>query len=225
MAMAVTLNEITKYVKHNNSDVKFDINTVPEFEQPMKIPQKVVNPERLLADEQEKTLDTNVLKYRRDEIINLPSFLDKFFDLNNYYTFGVLQEESFIYSLSYVVDPNFKFLSETDQTSLVADKKMEYLESLGGSTDFKKGKTEATKALHANNYSNSRVVEFISGHLSRNIIVLDLNEKTHTIYREFNGEFTTVVVLKSGTTFFPLSCIDGSDISNSTAISMMKFFK
>ena len=41
----------------------------------------------------------------------------------------------------------------------------------------------------------------------------------------FNGEFTTVVVLKSGTTYFPLSCIDGSDISNSTAISLMKFFK
>ena len=196
MAMAVTLNEITKYVKHNNSDVKFDINTVPEFEQPMKIPQKVVNPERLLADEQEKTLDTNVLKYRRDEIINLPSFLDKFFDLNNYYTFGVLQEESFIYSLSYVVDPNFKFLSEADQASLISDKKMEYLEALGADTDFKKGKTEATKALHANNYSNNRVVEYISGYLSRNIIVLDLNEKTHTIHREFNGEFTTVVVLK-----------------------------
>ena len=53
--MAVTLNEITKYVKHNNSDVKFEINAVPEFEQPMQIPKKVVNPERLLDDEQEKT--------------------------------------------------------------------------------------------------------------------------------------------------------------------------
>ena len=51
--MAVTLNEITKYVKHNNSDIKFDINVIPAFEQPAKIPQKVVNPERLLEDEHE----------------------------------------------------------------------------------------------------------------------------------------------------------------------------
>ena len=223
--MAVTLNEITKYVKHNNSDIKFDINVNPDFEQPAKIPQKVVNPERLLEDEREKTLDTNVLKYRRDEIINLPTFLDKFFDLNNYYTFGVVQEKSFIYSLLYVVDTNFKFLSETDQAALVAEKSVEFLEALGADTEFKKGKTEATKALHAEDYTNNRVVEFLSGNLQRNIIILDLNEKTHQLYREFNGDFTTVVVLKSGTTYFPLSCIDGSDISNSTAISLMKFFK
>lgn len=223
--MAVTLNEITKYVKHNNSDIKFDINVIPDFEQPAKIPQKVVNPERLLEDEREKTLDTNVLKYRRDEIINLPTFLDKFFDLNNYYTFGVVQEKSFIYSLLYVVDTNFKFLSETDQAAVVAEKSVEFLEALGADTEFKKGKTEATKALHAEDYTNNRVVEFLSGNLQRNIIILDLNEKTHQLYREFNGDFTTVVVLKSGTTYFPLSCIDGSDISNSTAISLMKFFK
>lgn len=223
--MAVTLNEITKYVKHNNSDIKFDINVIPDFEQPAKIPQKVVNPDRLLEDEREKTLDTNVLKYRRDEIINLPTFLDKFFDLNNYYTFGVVQEKSFIYSLLYVVDTNFKFLSETDQAAVVAEKSVEFLEALGNDTEFKKGKTEATKALHAEDYTNKRVVEFLSGNLQRNIIILDLNEKTHQLHREFNGDFTTVVVLKSGTTFFPLSCIDGSDISNSTAISLMKFFK
>jgi hypothetical protein len=223
--MAVTLNEITKYVKHNNSDIKFDINVIPAFEQPAKIPQKVVNPERLLEDEHEKTLDTNVLKYRRDEIINLPSFLDKFFDLNNYYTFGVVQEKSFIYSLLYVVDTNFKFLSETDQAAVVADKSMEFLEALGNNTEFKKGKTEATKALHSGDFTNNRVVEFLSGHLEKNIIILDLNEKTHQLHREFNGDFTPVVVLKSGTTYFPLSCIDGTDISNSTAISLMKFFK
>ena len=223
--MAVTLNEITKYVKHNNSDIKFDINVNPDFEQPAKIPQKVVNPDRLLEDEREKTLDTNVLKYRRDEIINLPTFLDKFFDLNNYYTFGVVQEKSFIYSLLYVVDTNFKFLSETDQAAVVAEKSVEFLEALGNDTEFKKGKTEDTKALHAEDYTNKRVVEFLSGNLQRNIIILDLNEKTHQLHREFNGDFTTVVVLKSGTTFFPLSCIDGSDISNSTAISLMKFFK
>ena len=223
--MAVTLNEITKYVKHNNSDIKFDINVVPELEQPVKIPKKVVNPERLLEDEAEKKLDTNVLKYRENEIINLPSFLDKFFDLNNYYTFGVVQDKSFIYSLLYVVDTNFKFLSDTDQASLVADKKMEFLEALGDTKDFKKGKTEATKALHAGEFSNNRVVEFLSSHLERNIIILDLNEKTHQIHTEFNGEYITIVILKSGTTYFPLSCIDGSDISNSTAISLMKFFK
>ena len=38
--MAVTLNEITKYVKHNNSDIKFDINVVPEYKQPVKIPKR-----------------------------------------------------------------------------------------------------------------------------------------------------------------------------------------
>ena len=86
-----------------------------EFEQPKKIPKKVVNPDKLLPDEEEKTIDTNVLKYRKDEIINLPSSLDKFFDLNNYYTFGVKQDESFIYSLIYCIDSNFKFLSEKDQ--------------------------------------------------------------------------------------------------------------
>ncbi len=40
-------------LKHNNSDVKFDINAIPEFEQPMKF-QKGCKSERFLDDEQEK---------------------------------------------------------------------------------------------------------------------------------------------------------------------------
>lgn len=223
--MAVTLNEITKYIKHNNSDIKFDLNVVKHFEQPISIPKKVINPDKLLPDIQEKTIDTNVLKYRKDEIINLPSFLDKFFDLNNYYTFGVKQDESFIYSLMYCIDPNFKFLSEKDQISYISDKNIDFLDSLTNNSSFKKGKTEATKSLHSKEYTNNRVLEYLSLHFEKNIIILDLNEKLHKLQVEFNGEFDTVVVLMSGLTYFPLSCIDGSCISNSTAISLMKLFK
>ena len=223
--MTVTLNEITKYVKHNNSDVKYELNVSSEFEQPTSIPKKVVNPDKLLPDEEEKTIDTNVLKYRKDEIINLPSSLDKFFDLNNYYTFGVKQDESFIYSLIYCIDPNFKFLSEKDQASYITDKNIEFLDSLTNNYSFKKGKTEATKCLHEKEYNNEHVLSYLSLFYEKNIIILDLNEKQHKLHTEFNGEFETVVVLKSGMTYFPLSCIDGSPISNSTAISLMKFFK
>ena len=223
--MTVTLNEITKYVKHNNSDVKFELNVSSEFEQPTSIPQKVVNPDKLLPDEEEKTIDTNVLKYRKDEIINLPSFLDKFFDLNNYYTFGVRQDQSFIYSLIYCIDSNFKFLSEKDQESYITDKNIEFLDSLTNHPSFKKGKTEATKCLHEYEYNNEHVLSYLSLFYEKNIIILDLNEKLHKLYNEFNGEFSSVVVLKSGLTYFPLSCIDGSPISNSTAISLIKFFK
>lgn len=223
--MTVTLNEITKYVKHNNSDVKFELNVSSEFEQPNSIPQKVVNPEKLLPDEEEKTIDTNVLKYRKDEIINLPSFLDKFFDLNNYYTFGVRQDQSFIYSLIYCINSNFKFLSDKDQESYITDKNIEFLDSLTNNPSFKKGKTEATKCLHEYEYNNEHVLSYLSLFYEKNIIILDLNEKLHKLYNEFNGEFSSVVVLKSGLTYFPLSCIDGSPISNSTAISLIKFFK
>ena len=181
--------------KHNNSDIKFDINVIPHFEQPAKIPQKVVNPDRLLEDEREKTLDTNVLKYRRDEIINLPTFLDKFFDLNNYYTFGVVQEKSFIYSLLYVVDTNFKFLSETDQAAVVAEKSVEFLEALGNDTEFKRVKQRLQRHFMPKITQISVLLSFRIN-LQRNIIILDLNEKTHQLHREFNGDFTRKLFLR-----------------------------
>lgn len=220
--MAITLNEITKYIKHNHSDINFDLNVVSNFEQPMTIPDKVVNPDKQLTLEADKTLDTNVLKYRKDEIINLPNFLSKFFDLNNYYTFGVNFEKSFIYSLLYCVDTNFKFLSESEQESFITDLKMTLLESV---KNVKKGKTEITKCINSEDYSNLKTITFMETHFSRNIIILDLNEKKSTTFNEFNPEFNTIVVLKSGDTYFPLSCIDGSDISNATATAIVKFFK
>ncbi len=49
---------------------------------------------------------------------------------------------------------------------------MEYLEALGEDTNFKRGKTQATKALNADDFTDARVIEYLSGYLKRNIIIL-----------------------------------------------------
>ena len=86
-------------------------------------------------------------------------FLDKFFDLNNYYTFGVVQDKSFIYSLLYVVDTNFKFLSDTDQASL-ADKKMDFLEAWEITKILKRVKLKLPKHFMLESFLIT-VVEFL----------------------------------------------------------------
>ena len=48
--MAVTLNDITKYIKFNNTNIKFSLNTNSEFEQSFNIPDKVLDPNLCLND-------------------------------------------------------------------------------------------------------------------------------------------------------------------------------
>ena len=98
--MSVKLNEISRFINHNNSVIKYNINIVPEFEQNQTIPERQCDPnmmEEVIVDDSK----SNILKYNEDEIIDLPAFIDDFFDLNEYYSYGVNKENTFIYSLLY----------------------------------------------------------------------------------------------------------------------------
>jgi hypothetical protein len=220
--MAITLNEITKYIKFNNSALKFNLEENPHFIQDNTIPKRIINPEDPILDTGEKDGNENVLRYKKDEIINLPNFLDKFIDLNNYYTFGVDSNHSFIHSLFYSYNTNFKFLSEEDKGTLITEFNLKCLEKISGEKN--KQKSKITKALNEFRYNCKELIEYLVHYIQYNIIVIDLNEKTHSLGAEFNYEFTSIIILKSGDTYFPLASIDGSELSTPTCLAIMKHF-
>lgn len=220
--MAITLNEITKYIKFNNSALKFNLEENPSFLQDNTIPKRIINPEDPILDTGEKDGNENVLRYKKDEIINLPSFLDKFIDLNNYYTFGVNSDHSFIHSLFYSYNTNFKFLSEEDKETLITEFKLKCLEKI--TSEKNKHKSKITKAFNESRYNCEELIGYLVTYIQSNILMIDLNEKTHKLGAKFNYDFTTIIILKSGDTYFPLSSIDGSELSNPSCLAMMKHF-
>ena len=218
--MAVTLNDITKYIKFNNTNIKFSLNTNSEFEQSFNIPDKVLDPNLCLNDltnniENNDSSSNNILQYKYDDIIDLPNTLCSLLDLNNYYSYGVNEDFMFIYSLLYVYNTNFKLLSEKDKENVYQEFKQELLDKISsfkGKTTGKvkmtaKVKTNLNEAINENNFTNETLLKYISDIYSLNILILDLNDKKYTsMSGEFqeNSEYTNIVILKSGDYYFPL---------------------
>tara|TARA_Y100000590_G_scaffold39811_2_gene42493 strand:+ start:2024 stop:2692 length:669 start_codon:yes stop_codon:yes gene_type:complete len=218
--MAVNLNEITKYVKHNNSELKYSLHPVEKFEQPLIIPKRIFDESKIILDVPKED-KSNILKYKEDEIIDLPSFINDFFDLNEHYSYGVHSSNTFIYSVYYSHDNNFKLLSKTEQESFIQDKKIEMLQQLDENKI--KNKTKIKAEINKDNYSENALV-FLSQNFNNNIIIIDLNKKVYKMDNEFNNDNNSIVIFKSGDHYFPLVNILGEALKNNSCISIMKYY-
>ena len=219
--MAVNLNEITKYVKHNNSELKYSLHQLDQFEQPLIIPTRIFDESNVIIESSSRDDKSNILKYKEDEIIDLPSFINDFFDLNEHYSYGVHSSNTFIYSVYYSHDNNFKLLSKNEQESYIQDKKIDMLQKLDANKI--KNKTKIKAELNKDNYSEN-AISFFSENMNTNIIIIDLNKKQYKMEHEFNSNNNSIVIFRSGDHYFPLVSILGESLKNNSCISIMKYY-
>ena len=222
---AITLNEITKYVKFNQTNVDLSLSVNEEYLQPIRIPTRVENPNDVLIEEETQVKDTNVLKYKYDEIINLPTSFSEFLDLNNYYSYGVDKDHSFIYSFMYVYDNEFKLDTEKKKTEKVILLVQDLLDTLNNPDLKYPKKTAINNALKEDNYIQTNVLAFICEHYNLNICIIDLNEKTHLSGNpNLNEDFSNIVIMKSGLHYFPLIHMYGLQLDYNVLIKLMKTY-
>jgi hypothetical protein len=223
---AININQITKYIKFNKSAIKFNINENENFIQPFIIPQRTEDPNAALLDTGGSKMGTskNILRYAEGEIVELPVTLEKFIDLNCFFTFGVKSDNTFINSIIYAHDPGFRLLDGGDVDRFLTDFKMNLLDAVSNTTEKVVGKAKVLKDINADNYNTKEVVLFMSQHLSRNILFLDLNENKLTNYKDFNHDIASIVIVYSGKHYFPIANLMGEDIENNSCQLMIKHF-
>ena len=208
--MSVTLNDITKYIKFNNTNIKFTLNTSAEFEQSFDIPIKVVDPNSCynveVNIENEEGNSNNILQYKYDDIINLPNTLCDLLDLNNYYSYGVNEEHIFVYSLLYVYDKNFKLLSEKDKEDVFQSFKQELLDKLNDSTGngywvkgvgkvTAKGKNKLNTEINSNNFKSLTLEIFGSIALITFSFIKDITNTVREAKIEDKEEYLNIRVV------------------------------
>ena len=101
---------------------------------------------------------------------------------------------------------------------------MSLLDAVSTTTEKVTGKATVLKDVNADNYNTKEVILFMSTHLSRNILILDLNENKLTIHKEFDHSVGSIVVIYSGKHYFPIANLMGEDIENNSCQLMIKHF-
>ena len=145
----------------------------------------------------------NILRYAEGEIVELPVTLEKFIDLNCFFTFGVKSSNTFIYSIIYAHDPGFRLLDGGDIDRFLTDFKMNLLDAVTNTTEKVIGKATVLKEVNADNYNTKEVILFMSNHLSAKYSYhLDLNENKLTMYKEFDHSTGSIVIIYSESTTF-----------------------
>lgn len=226
MTSVITLNEITKHIKFNKNNISINLNVDSEYEQPTKIPLRIENPNcDLVLDTSVKEVDNNVLKYEYNEIINLPNTFSEFLDLNNYYSYGVNKDNSFIQSFMYVYDNDYKLDNDNNKLIKINDFKNKLQEEINNPNYKCSKKRQLLEELDNDNYTSHLVISKIGELFKLNLVILDLNEKTSILSdTNINEEYTNIIILKSGSIYYPLIHMYGYQLDYPTLIKLVKTY-
>lgn len=222
-----TISQITKCIKNNLHNVNITLNTNPEFEQSTEF---VVFRESCSKPECESSLsskyvneDTKSLMYKENEVIDIPKKLNNNFDNQldlQYYIFGVPTQDSFFYSLIYIIFKDFKLKNAPIREEYIKNLKQTLLKDAPGI--YRKNKyskygykldtllTSIIELKH-NNLAIDVLLCFISDNFSLNISVLNYDTGKYWIGKEYNSNFDerNVIIIYSNGIFLPLIHIYG----------------
>ena len=117
------LSVIERSIKKNNKKIEFKLNQDHKFIQ--SVNKKIFD--KLTEKKQIDEVDTNIIsldikpinKYyfstNPGKVSNLPDFLNDLFQSADYYTLGMRKKNQFLESILFIIDKNYKLLSESEQ--------------------------------------------------------------------------------------------------------------
>ena len=227
----VTLNEITKFIKHNKSAIQYQLDVVPDFEQSFTIPQKVVSdetyyPEKDFEAHLHKEKDTTAIYYEADSIISLPNNLSKTVDLNLFYSYGLLNTHTLPYSVLYQIHDEFKFMSDVEKRRCY-DAIVEKLVTQCLESKILKGVAiqKTQKSLLDNDWS-TKLLEFAlkTEFDSVNVLIINLDDNNVMYSFEEEDRDKNVIMFYCNSYYYPLVHMYSEAHSNELLSNIKKQF-
>ena len=218
-----TISQITKCIKKNMHNVKINLNVNPKFEQSTEFTiyrePKQVQIETSLASKSVNE-DKNTLVYKNNELIDIPRKLNESFDSlldTNYYIFGVPKEDSFFYSLLYVISKDFKLKKSDVRQNYVSTLKENMLSKLGQIfRDRQYSKYEYKKTAISNNFQDTTHISeglicLAADYFGVNLLVLNYDTEKYWVGREYDDTLNekNVIIIFSNGVYLPLIHIYG----------------
>lgn len=223
-----TISQVTKCVKRNMHNVKINLNPDPDFEQSTEFvvlrKQKKVMIETSLSSKSVNE-DKNTLIYKENEVLDIPRKLNEHFDNNldtQYYIYGVPSDDSFFYSLLYIISKDFKLKDSKIRDQYVS--KLKESLSTQASGLFRNNKYSKYGYKLANIVSNLETTDsiseglmaLVSDYFGINLVILNYDTEKYRIGKEYNTDFNekNVVIIYSNGIYLPLIHIFGEMPSN-----------
>ena len=222
-ARSATISQMTKCVKKNMHNVQINLNVLPEFEQSTEFKVyrelKEVQIETSLASKSINE-DKTTLQYKFDQIIDIPKKLNESFDNtldNQYYIFGVPKQDSFFYSLLYIISKDFKMKKSDIRKSYVEALREKLLQKLGeiyktqkySRYNYKKSSIEEN--INNSSHATEGLICLMSDYFQANIVVLNYDNGKYWMGKEYNEALSekNVVIIFSNGVYLPLIHIYG----------------
>lgn len=236
--MSIKFEQIYNSIKKNNKKIQVSIEINDDFIQQINNTNKssntFLNVENNLLDKLNITnLDlssyknesiieevaenkgNNLIYYKSNEVIELPSSINNILELKNFYTFGVNKKLSFLDSIFMILDPNYTLQTPKDKLKILNEMLIHLLQELDTNfKDFgyrKKGhkKTVMKEKLEKSNLDDNSLKLYIADVFKVNIISLDLVSSNYYIHNYHDVSKKNVVLIKQGELYFPIVHILG----------------
>ena len=223
-----TISQITKCIKNNQHNVKILLETNPLFEQSTEFivfrDPSVVNIETSILSKQVNE-DKHTLVYKLNEVIDIPKKLNENFDNsldNQYYIYGVPKENSFFYSLLYIISKEFKLKDSGVRDNYVVNLKETLVKSIPSL--FRKNKyskygyklSNILDNVTNNDLVNEGLMCALSDNFNINLIVLNYDSEKYWVGKEYNNSINekNVIIIYSNGVYMPLIHIYGEHPDN-----------
>jgi len=182
----ITLNQITSTIKISKQKKIENINT-NKFMQTYDIPINMVETKQENIETTDKTAThtESILKFVKDDIIEIPEYFSDFLDLNKFYIYGC---NNYLESITLILDSNYKTMSDIEKTENIQKFNSFLMDNLNNHYkklnyhNLKIKKSDILDNLKTNLF-NKIILKYISDILNINILLINLKNKLYNEYK------------------------------------------
>ena len=232
--MSISYSNVCESIKNNKkkTEIKLDTNSVftqstdlINKESFLESPKKMISLLEMNKKLENKLEDkiSNTVYYKENQILEVPKTLNCVINTDDYYSFGVNRNLSFLDSCFMVLDPNYTLHNHKKKLSIMQD----FINHLNHQLDdmYKKLTYRKKKCKKPNmiykldkyDVNDSMLYLYISDTFRVNIIVLDLDAKTYQKCNYFNKDYYTLMFFKQSDYYIPIIHTENKMFSSSSS--------
>lgn len=218
--MALSISDIQDSILKNNKKVEINLDQKSRFIQSISknVTSMITDKNQESLSQKPISLDISVpkendkyyFKTLNGVVSDLPKFLNDLLESNDYYCLGIRNNNQFLESLLYILDKNYKLLSETDKDIKIQNifgDLIDNLEDYYKKFNYKSkkiNKQELTDSTLSRNYKSNNLRRYILDYLEINCITLDLNEMCYKYLNNVNKLNPLGILIAQNKSFLPI---------------------
>lgn len=222
----MNLNDITHTVKHSKNTCNLDQLEINEkFIQMDSIPENMI---KIDTVETIVPVEKKVVRFKENEIIEVPSLFTDMLDMNNFYMYGTF---NVIDSIMYIIDKSHKLKSIQERKDAIESFKQDLILNISSlltkypyykDNNYKKNKLEMS--VKKETYDKC-VLKLLCDYKGINIAIIDSNTKYYIYLESEEISNHNIILIKLDNHLLPLIHIYGYIFNNDETKNIVNLFQ